>query len=163
MWTRSPSSPAPTAASCPRRTTPGRSAPRSCSNKEAGASAANEEPTTTWFGMSAHERRHNAGVERDAAIGVVGATGAVGPVTLRLLRERGYENVRAFASARSVGRDVEGFIVEEATPEALSDGDLDFCLFSIGTAASRDLRSEERRVGKECRFRWSSYRENNER
>jgi len=30
-------------------------------------------------------------------IGVVGATGAVGMVTLGLLAERGYENVRAFA------------------------------------------------------------------
>src|SRR5947199_8695358 len=146
------------AASCPRRTTPGRFAPRSCSNKEAGASAANEEPTTTWFGMSAHERRHNAGVERDAAIGVVGATGAVGPVTLRLLRERGYENVRAFASARSVGRDVEGFIVEAATPEALSDGDLDFCLFSIGTAASRDLVPHAVRGGAIAIDKSSAYR-----
>ena len=36
-------------------------------------------------------------------IGVVGATGAVGTVTLSLLRERGYEHVRAFASARSAG------------------------------------------------------------
>ncbi len=36
-------------------------------------------------------------------IGVVGATGAVGTVTLGLLAERGYENVRAFASARSAG------------------------------------------------------------
>src|SRR5947199_3865176 len=146
------------AASCPRRTTPGRFAPRSCSNKEAGASAANEEPTTTWFGMNALERRHNAGVERDAAIGVVGATGAVGPVTLRLLRERGYENVRAFASARSVGRDVEGFIVEEATPEALSDGDLDFCLFSIGTAASRDLVPHAVRGGAVAVDKSSAYR-----
>jgi aspartate-semialdehyde dehydrogenase len=73
------------------------------------------------------------------AIGVVGATGAVGPVTLDLLRERGYENVRAFASARSAGKRVNGLTVEEATPEALSAGDLDLCLFSIGTAASREL------------------------
>jgi aspartate-semialdehyde dehydrogenase len=36
-------------------------------------------------------------------IGVVGATGAVGTVTLGLLAERGYDNVRAFASARSAG------------------------------------------------------------
>ena len=40
---------------------------------------------------------------KDARIGVVGATGAVGTVTMRLLRERGYTNVRAFASARSAG------------------------------------------------------------
>ena len=41
---------------------------------------------------------------RDACIGVVGATGAVGSVTLDLLRERGYDNVRVFASERSVGK-----------------------------------------------------------
>ena len=33
-------------------------------------------------------------------IGVVGATGAVGTVTLDLLRSRGHEDVRIFASAR---------------------------------------------------------------
>ena len=75
----------------------------------------------------------------DAAIGVVGATGAVGRVTLSLLRERGYENVRAFASARSAGTDVEGLTVEEATPEGLAAGDLDVCFFSVGSAASREL------------------------
>jgi aspartate-semialdehyde dehydrogenase len=74
-----------------------------------------------------------------ARIGVVGATGAVGPVALELLRERGYENVRAFASARSVGRTVGGVQVEEATPEALGAGDLDVLLFSVGTALSREL------------------------
>jgi aspartate-semialdehyde dehydrogenase len=77
---------------------------------------------------------------RDARIGVVGATGAVGTVTLRLLRERGYADVRAFASARSAGRELDGGIaVEEATPEALSAGGLDLVLFSCGTAASREL------------------------
>jgi aspartate-semialdehyde dehydrogenase len=72
-------------------------------------------------------------------IGVVGATGAVGTVTLDLLRERGYENVRVFASARSAGRDLGGRTVEEATPEALSRGDVDIFLFSVGTSASREL------------------------
>jgi aspartate-semialdehyde dehydrogenase len=77
---------------------------------------------------------------RDARIGVVGATGAVGTVTLRLLRERGYANVRAFASARSAGRELDGGIaVEEATPEALAGDGLDLVLFSCGTAASREL------------------------
>jgi aspartate-semialdehyde dehydrogenase len=72
-----------------------------------------------------------------ARIGVVGATGAVGPVALELLRERGYENVRAFASARSAGKTVEGITVEEASPDTLVD--LDVCLFSVGTALSREL------------------------
>jgi aspartate-semialdehyde dehydrogenase len=79
-------------------------------------------------------------VSRDARIGVVGATGAVGTVTLRLLRERGYENVRAFASARSAGRRLDdGLTVEEASPEALAAGGLDLVLFSCGTSASREL------------------------
>jgi aspartate-semialdehyde dehydrogenase len=76
---------------------------------------------------------------RDARIGVVGATGAVGTVTLGLLRERGYRNVRAFASARSAGKRAGDLVVEEATPEALSAGGLDVCLFSVGTSASREL------------------------
>jgi aspartate-semialdehyde dehydrogenase len=75
----------------------------------------------------------------EARIGVVGATGAVGTVTLELLRERGYTKVRAFASARSAGSRLGDLTVEEATPEALSAGDLDVCLFSVGTSASRDL------------------------
>jgi aspartate-semialdehyde dehydrogenase len=60
-------------------------------------------------------------------------------VTLELLRERGYDNVRAFASSRSAGTMVGDIRVEEATPEALAAGDLDVCLFSIGTSASREL------------------------
>ena len=42
---------------------------------------------------------------RDATIGVVGGTGAVGSVTLELLERHGYENVRVFASARSRRRE----------------------------------------------------------
>jgi aspartate-semialdehyde dehydrogenase len=76
-------------------------------------------------------------------LGVVGATGAVGTVTLELLAERGYGDVRAFASARSAGTRVafggEALVVEEATPEVLAAGDLDLCLFSIGTSGSREL------------------------
>jgi aspartate-semialdehyde dehydrogenase len=52
-------------------------------------------------------------------VGVVGATGAVGSVTLGLLAERGFANVRAFASSRSAGKQVpygDGELaVEEAT------------------------------------------------
>jgi aspartate-semialdehyde dehydrogenase len=76
-------------------------------------------------------------------IGVVGATGAVGTVTLELLAERGFDRVRAFASARSAGRRIafgeRELSVEEATPRALSAGDLDLCFFSVGTATSREL------------------------
>jgi aspartate-semialdehyde dehydrogenase len=73
----------------------------------------------------------------DPRIGVVGATGAVGPVTIELLQARGYTNVRAFASARSAGKTVRGVPIEEATPDALVD--LDVCLFSVGTTLSREL------------------------
>jgi aspartate-semialdehyde dehydrogenase len=73
------------------------------------------------------------------AIGVVGATGAVGSVTLELLEREGLRNVRVFASARSAGRRLGRHIVEEATPEALSRGDVDLFLFSVGTGASREL------------------------
>jgi aspartate-semialdehyde dehydrogenase len=73
-------------------------------------------------------------------IGVVGATGAVGQVTLELLRERGYGDVRAFASSRSAGTMLDGGItVEEATPGALRDAGLDVFLFSIGASMSRGL------------------------
>ena len=76
----------------------------------------------------------------DARIGVVGATGAVGTVTLRLLAQRSYDNVRAFASGRSAGKELDGgIVVEEATPEALAAGGLDLALFSVGTPASREL------------------------
>jgi aspartate-semialdehyde dehydrogenase len=73
------------------------------------------------------------------AIGVVGGTGAVGSVTLELLERRGWDNVRVFASARSAGKQVGRFTVEEATPDALSKGDVDLFLFSVGTGASREL------------------------
>jgi aspartate-semialdehyde dehydrogenase len=72
-------------------------------------------------------------------IGVVGGTGAVGTVTLDLLRERGFDHVRVFASARSAGRQLGTATVEEATPEALARGDIDLFLFSVGTSASREL------------------------
>ena len=75
----------------------------------------------------------------EQTIGVVGATGAVGSVTLDLLRERGYDNVRVFASARSAGKRLGNWTVEEATPEALERGDVDLFLFSVGTSASREL------------------------
>jgi aspartate-semialdehyde dehydrogenase len=85
------------------------------------------------------EHRHNTPMPHQPRIAVVGATGAVGRVALGLLRERGYENVRAFASARSAGTTVDGLSVEEATPERLAAGDLDVCLFSVGASASREL------------------------
>jgi aspartate-semialdehyde dehydrogenase len=93
-----------------------------------------------------------------ARIGVVGATGAVGTITIELLRERGYDDVRLFASARSAGRELGGRLVEEATPDALSAGDLDLCLFSVGTSASRELVPHAVRGGATCVDKSSAYR-----
>ena len=83
-------------------------------------------------------------------VGVVGATGAVGRVVVDLLRERGFEDVRLFASARSAGSEIDGRVVEEATPEALAAGDLDLCLFSVGSRASRELVPHAVRGGAIC-------------
>jgi aspartate-semialdehyde dehydrogenase len=97
-------------------------------------------------------------LDKSARIGVVGATGAVGTVTLELLRKRGYENVRAFASARSTGQTLDELQVEEATPEALAAGDLDVCLFSVGTSASRELVPHAVRGGAIAIDKSSAYR-----
>ena len=93
-------------------------------------------------------------------IGVIGATGAVGSVALELLAERGFDNVRAFASARSEGKTVSygdrNLVVEEATPDALDD--LDLCFFSVGTAASRELVPHAVRRGAVCIDKSDAYR-----
>jgi aspartate-semialdehyde dehydrogenase len=95
-------------------------------------------------------------------IGVVGATGAVGTVTLSLLAERGYERVRAFASARSAGSRLpygdDELVVEEATPDALGAGDVDLFLFSVGTSASRALVPVASASGAICVDKSSAYR-----
>ena len=96
--------------------------------------------------------------EPEPRIGVVGATGAVGTVTLEYLRERGYTDVRAFASSRSAGAKLGDLTVEEATPEVLSAGDLDLCLFSVGTATSRQLVPHAVRGGAICVDKSSAYR-----
>jgi len=89
---------------------------------------------------------------------VIGATGAVGTITLELLRERGYGDVRLFASPRSVGKELGGTTVEEATPEALAAGDLDLCLFSVGTSASRELVPHAVRGGAVCVDKSAAFR-----
>jgi aspartate-semialdehyde dehydrogenase len=97
-------------------------------------------------------------LDKSARIGIVGATGAVGTVTLAILRERGHENVRGFASARSAGKQLNGLTVEEATPETLAAGDLDVCLFSVGTSASRELVPHAVRGGAVAVDKSSAYR-----
>jgi aspartate-semialdehyde dehydrogenase len=94
-------------------------------------------------------------------VGVVGATGAVGTITLELLAERGYD-VRAFASARSAGTRLpfgsDEIVVEEATVAALSAGDVDLFLFSVGTAASKALVPIASAAGAICIDKSSAYR-----
>jgi aspartate-semialdehyde dehydrogenase len=86
--------------------------------------------------------------------GVVGATGAVGTVTLELLAERGYDDVLLFASARSAGRELSyrgrDVPVEEATPEALAAAELDLCFFSVGTGPSSELVPPTADAGTTC-------------
>jgi aspartate-semialdehyde dehydrogenase len=92
------------------------------------------------------------------SFGVVGATGAVGTITLDLLRQRGYEDVRVFASARSAGRQLGSFVVEEATPDALAGAGVDVFLFSVGTDASRELVPHAVRGGAKVVDKSSAYR-----
>ncbi|MEP6910049.1 MAG: Asd/ArgC dimerization domain-containing protein [Actinomycetota bacterium] len=98
----------------------------------------------------------------DPRVGVVGATGAVGQVTLALLAERGFGQVRAFASARSAGSSVaygEGELeIEEATPEALGAGELDLCFFSVGTGPSSRLVPVAVEAGAVCVDKSSAFR-----
>jgi aspartate-semialdehyde dehydrogenase len=108
----------------------------------------------TWSAMS---DRQNFGMPSER-IAVVGATGAVGPVAIELLRERGYENVRAFATARSAGKRVGGIEVEEASPETFAAGEFDYCLFSIGTPGSRELVPHAVAGGATCIDKSSAFR-----
>jgi aspartate-semialdehyde dehydrogenase len=92
------------------------------------------------------------------SVGVVGATGAVGRVAVELLGERGFDDVRVFASARSAGTEVAGRVVEEATPSALAAGGLDVCFFSVGTRASRELVPHALRGGAICIDKSAAFR-----
>jgi aspartate-semialdehyde dehydrogenase len=75
-------------------------------------------------------------------IGVVGATGATGQVTLALLRERRFpvDELRLFASRRSAGRKI-AFGEQEVTVEALEDGNfagLDVVLNATSASLARE-------------------------
>jgi aspartate-semialdehyde dehydrogenase len=92
------------------------------------------------------------------SFGVIGATGAVGRVVVELLGERGFRDMRLFASARSAGTEVAGRVVEEATPEALAAGGLDVCFFSVGTRASLELVPHALRGGALCIDKSAAFR-----
>jgi aspartate-semialdehyde dehydrogenase len=75
-------------------------------------------------------------------VAVVGATGAAGQMTLRVLEERKFpaSEVRVYASERSVGRTVtfagESLRVERVSPEAFRG--IEVAFFSAGSAQSRE-------------------------
>ena len=80
-------------------------------------------------------------------VGIVGATGVTGEVTLRLLRERGFpvDELRLFASRRSTGRRIpwgDG----EVEVEALSDGRFDGLDVVISATASSLSRTWTPRI-----------------
>lgn len=89
---------------------------------------------------------------------MVGASGAVGRVTLRLLVERGYTKIRTFASWRSAGRSIGLFEIEEATPAALGGGDFDVCFFSVDAETSRQLVPHAVAAGAMCIDKSSAFR-----
>jgi aspartate-semialdehyde dehydrogenase len=76
-------------------------------------------------------------------VAVVGATGAVGRKMVKVLEERKFcvDNLRLFASERSVGKRIE-FFGEEILVEKLSESsfsDVDIALFSAGTKISKEF------------------------
>ena len=79
----------------------------------------------------------------ECRIAIVGATGAVGQVFLRIIEERGFPatEIRLCASERSVGRKLkvrdEEIAVELATPKVMSE--VDFAFIAASTAVSREL------------------------
>jgi aspartate-semialdehyde dehydrogenase len=95
---------------------------------------------------------------RKPRIAVVGATGAVGSVLRSILHDRGYDDVRYFASGRSTGSELDGRPVDEATPAALESLDVDFAFFAVGAKASRELVPHAARSGAVCLDKSSAWR-----
>ena len=79
----------------------------------------------------------------ECKIALIGATGAVGQVFLRILEERNFpaSDIRLCASERSFGKKIkvrgEKLIVEEATPQLLSE--VDFVFISASGSVSRQV------------------------
>jgi aspartate-semialdehyde dehydrogenase len=70
-------------------------------------------------------------------VAIVGATGQVGTLMLKLMRERAFpaREIVPFASERSVGRELDGGLVVRGLDEASLQG-FDLALFSAGGATS---------------------------
>jgi aspartate-semialdehyde dehydrogenase len=84
-------------------------------------------------------------------VAVVGATGAVGQTTLKILEERKFpvSELRLFASERSVGKTMT-FKGERLTLEPLGAGSfkgIDVALFSAGSAQSKQFAPEAVKAG----------------
>ena len=77
---------------------------------------------------------------------------------MRLLRKRGFSNIRAFASSRSARTTVEGIEVEEAGAGGLGAGDLDLCFFSIGAELSAELVPQAVAAGALCIDKSAAFR-----
>jgi aspartate-semialdehyde dehydrogenase len=76
-------------------------------------------------------------MSEDYRVAVVGATGQVGTLMLQLLRERGFpaREIVPFASARSIGRELDdGLVVQGLSEESIQD--FDIALFSAGGSTS---------------------------
>lgn len=72
-------------------------------------------------------------------VGIVGATGQVGTVMRRILKERAFPvtELRLFASARSAGSVLDGVTIEDASTADYTG--LDIVLFSAGGSTSKAL------------------------
>src|ERR1043165_3254406 len=96
-----------------------------------------------------------------AIVVILGATGAVGEIMRQVLIEHDFplRSIKFLASERSVGKSINFkgklYAIEPIRPEAFVG--VDIVLSSTPASVSRETRSEERRVGKECRSRWSPY------
>ena len=96
--------------------------------------------------METDARSVNRPRARGLHVAVVGATGAVGTVLLRLLEERGLPvaRLRALASGRSAGRRLafrgDAIEVEAVTPRILREVDLVF--FAATGSLSKELAPE---------------------
>jgi len=88
---------------------------------------------------------------QEVDIAVVGATGAVGQVFLKILEERRFpaRSIRLMASSRSAGKRVsvkgQELVVEEATPDSF-DG-VDIAFISVSSEVSRRLAPAAKTAG----------------
>ena len=125
-------------------------APRRSKSVASSRATRSSRPFRRCMPRSSSSARKRSARMAEPRIGVVGATGAVGQVTLALL---GGARARAGArvcSSRSAGTGVLGgseLEVEEATKEALGSGELDLCFFSVGTGPSSELVRRPSRAG----------------